>query len=154
MRAMRPLSGFTVIELVVILVLVGALALFAAPRLNLQGFDDYSFRQELVNGLRYARKVASGSRCEVLADATGDRLALFLRAGGTDTECGGGGFTEPLRHPVRGDDFVVTARREAGIASGGTVVFTAGGGADSELVVELAGGRTIRVEADTGFVDG
>jgi len=47
--------GFTVIELVTVLVIVGALAVFVLPRLNPEGFDRYGFRQE----------PASASRVEV-----------------------------------------------------------------------------------------
>ncbi|MDZ7829085.1 MAG: type II secretion system protein [Halofilum sp. (in: g-proteobacteria)] len=66
--------GFTIIELITVLVMVGALAVFVVPRLDPEGFDRYGFRQEVLSAARYAQKTAMASGCDVqLAVSTGSR---------------------------------------------------------------------------------
>ena len=47
--------------------LVGVLAAFVAPRIDIQGFERQAFASELINALRYAQKTAIGSGCHVRA---------------------------------------------------------------------------------------
>jgi MSHA pilin protein MshC len=59
-------GGFTLIELVTVLVIVGIVSAFAAPRL----FDNAIFSQrgyadEIAASLRYARRIAVASACNV-----------------------------------------------------------------------------------------
>lgn len=139
--------GFSLTELILILVLVGILAAFAAPRLNIEGFQRQAFGSELLNALRYAQKTAIGSGCHVRAsfDAAGDSYSLtYTGAGGAG--CGGG--STALTHPTRGGAFTGTGE----IDSGGAVVFDAMGGAAAGLSVTLASGQVIIVEPGTGYV--
>jgi MSHA pilin protein MshC len=67
-------AGFTFVELLVVIVIIGIVAAFAAPRL----LDDRTFLQrgyyeELVAALKYAQKLAVASGCpvRVVIDAAG-----------------------------------------------------------------------------------
>ena len=154
MAAPRSSSGFTLTELVIIIVIIGALAVFAAPRLNIGGFDDYTFRQEVVNALRYAQKTATASRCPVRVEVGAAEVSVLYDAGGDPDACGDG--DEALGHPSRAGSLVIQARRDAAIIGGtGTIRFDSRGdfAADSDRVIEFQGGRTARVVARTGYVD-
>lgn len=69
-RAMRrgrhgvfALSGFTMVELIVVMVVVGILAVFAVPRFaQLSGFKDVGFRDQVKSAVAYARKAAVARR--------------------------------------------------------------------------------------------
>ncbi len=80
----RLQRGFTLIELVMVLVLVGVLAVFAAPRLlatsdiNARGFHD-----ETLAYLRYAQKSAIAQRRTVCVTFTGTTGAVLTVAATT-----------------------------------------------------------------------
>lgn len=138
--------GFTLVELVTILVLIGILAAFAAPRLDLETFRQQAFRDELTNALRHARKVALASGCPVQVNIDGSGYSLaYTGAGGT--ACGGG---EPLPHPTGGGPF----QGSGDISSGGTVVFDAMGRTASGLTIELGDRSHVIVEAGSGYIHG
>lgn len=65
-RATRRASGFTVLELVATIVIVGVLAATAAPTFfNNQPFEERGYADEIASTLRYARRVAVASQCRV-----------------------------------------------------------------------------------------
>lgn len=139
--------GFTLTELVIILVLVGVLAAFVAPRIDFEGFERQAFASELINALRYAQKTAIGSGCHVQASvsAGADTYSLtYSGAGGS--ACGSGGTA--VLHPTRGGAFSGSGE----IDSGGTVVFDSMGRTTSGLSITLASGEVVFVEPGTGYV--
>ena len=138
-------GGFTLPELVIVLVLIGILAAFAAPRLDVTGFERQIFADELTNGLRYARKVALNSGCPVQVDvsAGADSVSVAYTGAGGDA-CPAG----PLPHPSRGGDFILNGE----INAGGSVVFDAFGRAQSGLAITLAPSEQIFIEPGTGYV--
>jgi MSHA pilin protein MshC len=58
--------GFTLVELVAVLVIMGIVAAYAAPRLfDLAAFNERGFADEIGASLRYARRIAIASSCNV-----------------------------------------------------------------------------------------
>jgi MSHA pilin protein MshC len=138
-------QGFTLPELVVVLLLIGILAAFAAPRLNVQRFERQIFADELINAIRYARRTALQSGCPIrlTAEASSDTVvAEYTGAGGDPCPA------SPLPHPSRPGSFVLTGDIDAG----GTVVFDAFGRTADSAVFTLASGAQIRIEQGTGHV--
>lgn len=84
-RTRQPRSdGFTLVELVLVLIMLGILAVFATPRLGTGTFDTRSIADQARAMLRYAQKIAIAQNraVYVLFDASGGSLC-FDQACGT-----------------------------------------------------------------------
>ena len=134
--------GFTLTELVLILVLIGIMAAFAAPRLNIQGFERQSFARELTLALRHAQRVAIASGCAV---------EVTIQASGYSVSWAGGNGcpTGDLPHPSRGGSFSGSGQISSGTV---TVRFDGMGRTSSGAAIAVADGPTIIVEAGSGYV--
>jgi MSHA pilin protein MshC len=70
-------TGFTLIELVMVLVMLGVLAVFAAPRVFNRGdFDARGFHDQTLSQLRFAQKTAIAQRRSVCVGFTANSITL------------------------------------------------------------------------------
>jgi MSHA pilin protein MshC len=159
----RPL-GFTLIELIVVMLLMAILAITAMPRFfNSGSFEGPAFAHELASAARYAQKLAVVSGCPVrfsLPDATHYELwqPQAAPSGGTcDTA-----FTRAVAHPGTGGSFAGPTPN--GVAIGGTLPLTLEfkpSGApyyvgNVEVTAEVAipiAGRQVVIQPRSGYVE-
>lgn len=94
---LRRSRGFTLIELVTIMIMLGILAVVAIPRLeSASSFRSVEFRDRVIAALRYAQKTATSHRRLVCVALTQKEVALDID-GSTpkDGACDGGGLILP-----------------------------------------------------------
>lgn len=143
-------SGFTLVELVVTLVIIGILAIAVVPRMDLlRGFDEIGFRDQVKATLEYARKSAVAGRRHV-------RIAI---AGGTVTVTAASAL--PETNPTTYDRNLLlpgsssntfTAPSGVTITPDTTIVFSPLGRPSAGATLTVSGAGTITVAAETGYV--
>jgi MSHA pilin protein MshC len=158
MGSCTRIRGYTLTELVTVMVLVGVLAAFAAPRFfERSDFDERGFFEVSIQAVRYAQKLAIASGCDTRVGFDGSGVALHQWISGGScaaAACGGAGLTVVQR--PGGGAFSDTAPDGVSV---GTAQFcfdaigrprNAGGLLGAPVSVAV-GGRTLTVEPETGF---
>lgn len=127
-----------------VLVLIGVLAVFVAPRLSTADFEARGFHDETVALLRYAQKTAIARRRTVCAALNAGGAALTLDTSVPPDLICDAALVLP-NSPKGGSGLT---------ASVPSFRFTPLGSTDqaANVLVTLAGGTSITVEAATGYV--
>jgi len=71
-------AGFTMVELVMIIVILGILAVVAIPRMDTSGYRAFEFHDKVVSALRYAQKTATSHRRMVCVAFTESKVTLTI----------------------------------------------------------------------------
>jgi MSHA pilin protein MshC len=155
----RCSSGFTLIELVVTIIIIGILAVVALPRFDLlKGYDEVGYRDKVKATLEYARKSAVAQRRNVRVSLAGNNLSLAID---NDVPEGAGAATYPraltLPAPDRacgGATNQICPPDNVTLAGPATLAFSPLGrpSAGATYTVTGDGANTITVEAETGYV--
>lgn len=149
-------EGFTLIELVVTLIIVGIVAVVAMPRMSdTKDFDARSYHDQVISMLRYAQKVAIAQRISVFVNltASGDAICLTYIA---DTDCTSGAG---VLNPANQQWFKKTPPAGVILSPSSSFAFSPLGspipdpGAAITLTINGGGvARLITIERDTGYV--
>ena len=75
---MRAAAGFSMVELVMVIVIIGILAVVAITRMGTSEFRALEFRDKTAAALRYAQKTATSHRRMVCVAFTASTVALTI----------------------------------------------------------------------------
>lgn len=164
----RRQPGFTIIELIVTMVLIGILAVVVLPRFDLlKGFDEIGYRDKVRATLEYARKSAVAQRRYVCVNRNGNGLILTRDLRDPDTlsfatvACPDSGNnrlglpTPDTKYcPAGANANQICAPDSSGFAAAPTLLkFSPLGQPDATATYTISGaGPDIVVEAETGYV--
>jgi len=144
--------GFTLVELVAILILVGILAFVALPRMDLlRGWDEIGYRDRVAATLQYARKAAVAQRRTVRVTIANSGFTVEVQRQTPEGE--GAAAWAPLILPG-GDTHTFAAPGGVTLAPADDVLtFDALGRPSGARSYVVSGGvGTLVVEAETGHV--
>ena len=147
-QAAQRHGGFTVIELIACIVIMGVLAAVTAPRfVNMQAFAERGYADDIASSLRYARRIAIASDC---------RVRITIDAAGYSTwqqaTCGAGAWVTPVLRPD-GTPLDGNTPDDVTIAPATTVEFLPSGVAATGSIAITVGARTVSIDGPTGRVD-
>lgn len=163
LRDRQAERGFTLVELIMVIVIMGVLAVYAAPRM-FDSADMYArgFHDETLAYLRFAQKTAVAQRRTVCVAFGGNSLTLTIASAAATLNCAAAGT---LSGPKGTTPVVLNARSGSGVAyatppalidfnfNGLGQPITGLGVAMATQTIQVAGvSRSITVEAATGYV--
>lgn len=163
----RVASGFTMIELIVVISLIGILGVYAQSRFDRTAFDERYFADDAKSAMRFAHKYALASGCATQFNMTATGFNLKTETAAECVTAEVTDFSKDILRPWQGGAYVNLAPKPASLTlSVQSVVFypqgwadcadtTASGESTSTVVFTLTGAsstRTINVVCSTGFV--
>jgi len=142
----RCQAGFTMIELITVMIVVGILAAVAIPRLaDRSDFDNRGFQDETRSLLRYAQKSAIAQRRNVCVTFKPDGTGVTLKIDNSTPADGSCDIVLAPPSPARGGDGLVS--------SVPSFTFQPLGDTDKGAnITATIAGTTITVDFKTGYV--
>ncbi|MEM7210200.1 MAG: type II secretion system protein [Pseudomonadota bacterium] len=157
LRDSHAQSGFTIVELIVVMVIAGTLAITGISRFssasaaNQRGFADFT-----LSAFHYAHRLATVGGCHTRVQSASNTLTISSWA--VCTPASHTGTTTPVSHPDNSGTFVEVA--PGGVTLGALDIFfdahgqphaTGTGSALTSTTTLSVGSRSINIEAITGY---
>jgi MSHA pilin protein MshC len=149
LSTVTPQRGFTLVELVMVISIIGLLAVVAIPRFqDRSAFDNAGFRDQTMAALRYAQKAAIAQRRTVCVAFAANSVSLTIASAAGVATC-----SDSLTGPG-GQPFVFTASGAAKFtAIPASMSFNSLGIPNAAASINVEGvGTPIIVERETGYV--
>lgn len=159
--APRPTRGFTLVELITVLIVLSVLAVAVLPRLNdVSDIQAMGFHDQVVSALRHAQKTAVSHRRLVCVAFGSGTLTLTVASTNPASGCG----TATLNGPQGGSAYASSPNPSAISASAapagpiyfqpsGKITDAAGTATDYTITVSGLTGNAITLVGNTGYVD-
>lgn len=149
-RGLTPRAGFTLVELVSIILLLGILGAVAGPRFfTASSYAAKGYGDAAAGFLRYARKLAVARHASVVVQVAGDGLSLCSSSGNPCPDA------SPWPGPQGDTPYRIDTPEGVSFSgSAASVSFDAQGRPSSGLTLTIVGtaSYTLTVEAETGYV--
>lgn len=150
----RPEAGYSLVELVLVIVILATIGVLAGPRFfDNDAFEERGYYDELASGLRFAQKIAVASGCRVAVDISASSYALTQQAPQAG-HCDPGDLSFPIAVRLSTGD-VMAGSAPSGITTAPaiTIIYDALGRTNLAVnQVVSVGTRTMTIEADSGLV--
>lgn len=143
--------GFTLVELILVIVVIGILAAVVGPRFfDRQVFDERLYAEEVRAGLRHAQKLALAGGCRIRFSLATSGYQLLRDA---DCDASTDDFTASVLDPSSGQaPYAGTPPAGTAMSAAFSVEFDSLGRPSQAVSETLGSGHAVRVEAVTGFV--
>ncbi|MDM4767789.1 type II secretion system protein [Pelomonas sp. SE-A7] len=157
MRANSSERGFTMAELVMVIVIMGVLAVVALPRIQASmGFDDEAWRQDVATALRHAHHTAVAARRLVCANVATGSVTLSIAGANPASSCsasipgynGNAAFASSSKAPATTSAtlYFQPSGRVTSDGAGSTA-------ADFTITISSQPSTTVSVTGETGHVE-
>jgi prepilin-type N-terminal cleavage/methylation domain-containing protein len=135
-------DGFTLIELIMVIILVGILAVSVIPNLNIVNFKETGGFQQGIAMVRFGQKLAITSGCDVVVSLSSSTCTL------TFSGCTGASIPNPSSGS---NNFC--SNSDPGVSPAVNFTFNNIGAPTAGVqTINFSGGQVVTVEANTGFV--
>jgi MSHA pilin protein MshC len=142
----RHASGFTLAELVIVIVIAAILAAIAIPQFNLREIDAAWFHEQVRSGVRYAQRTAVAQRRCVFVSVTASQVSLLYG----DPACAI--TATPVTDLATNQAFVLTAPTGVTLGAAPNPFSFNGLGQPSAAASVTVDGKTVTVNAESGYV--
>jgi prepilin-type N-terminal cleavage/methylation domain-containing protein len=156
-----PTRGFTMVEMVVIIVILGVMSVYIVPKLNLSsGLREEAWRDQIVSALRYARQSAVSHRRLVCVTVGASSISLQIASANPAVAC-----TADLAGPDGTGVFASDISDGTGntVSPSGTIYIQPDGRVSTDGAGTVISGRTISIDGsltntidilgETGYVE-